>query len=141
MGLVWRNGDMKDLRANFENAVTNMEDEATSALVDAVELGYDTMLRVIDTSGTGYVGRGPRATPEGRIDYGTMRDSVDRDINKSGSTISGEFGWLENQEEYFRYQENGTARIPPMHALLTAFITARERVRRDLVKIAKKGVR
>lgn len=139
MGMVWRNSDLNNMRSSFNGFVEDLEDGITDALVDAVEYGYSEMKKTVETSGTGYVGKGARATPEGRIDTGLMIDSIDRDLNKSGTTISGEFGWLDRQENYFLYQENGFRNVPPMHALLGAFVPARERLIRRLAQLAKNG--
>ena len=66
-----------------------------------------------------------------RIDTELMKGSISHgDFERSGGSYSGKFGWgLDGgwTEDYFLYQEEGTAHISPMHALQGSFIRARER--------------
>jgi hypothetical protein len=108
---------------------TRVRDEAAEIAEDAAEYGADLMREYIATRGTGYVGKGARATPEGRIDTGRMYDAVGVDpvrVRKSDIVVS--FGWTEDAAAYFLQQENEPTRggHPPMHALLDAKIQARE---------------
>lgn len=108
----------------------------------ATQTGETEMRRIVETSGTGWVGKGPRATPAGRIDYGDMIDGISAE---SMATI-GKWGWAVQgnvPQMYYFYQENGfrnalTGRnVPPMHALLGSFIKAREEITRDLDRLVK----
>lgn len=91
-----------------------MQDEAMEKVTDIAKSAEGRMVKTIATSGTGYVGKGPRAVPEGRIDYGPMIDSVR--VEKTSPT-SVRVGWL-NYRYYFGLQEEGTYRPGgvPMYA-------------------------
>ena len=104
------------------------------------------MLNVINTSGTGWVGKGPQAFGEGRVDYGTMRSAVSYDYKVTAFGVIGQVGWGINGHDalpYFLEQENGFmnpwtgALVPPMHALLTARTVAFNRIDRELRKALK----
>lgn len=138
MGFVWTKGsparfaaDIKALAGIIEDQVAPIVDKAlTDAVVD--------MRATVATSGTGYVGKGARATAEGRIDTGEMYDAITS--RKDGKT-SGRFGWM-NPKKYYGLQEDGfngpSGRpVPPMHALLGAFIKARVQIERDLRKLVR----
>lgn len=108
---------------------TRVRDEAAEIAEDAAEYGADLMREYIATRGTGYVGKGARATPEGRIDTGKMYDSVGvSPVRVRKSDIVVDFGWTEAAEAYFLEQENEPTRggHPPMHALLDAKVQTRE---------------
>ena len=74
-------------------------------------------------------GRKSRST-EARFDTGEMRDSVQSNVLRSSKNfVSGEFGWLNNQQKYFKLQDKGFthrngAEIPAMNALRDAFTYA-----------------
>jgi hypothetical protein len=57
-----------------------------------------------------------RGNSEGRNDTGNMKYSIDYEVNGDEVTV----GWIDNEEEYFIYQEEGTGRIAPMFALRDA---------------------
>lgn len=106
-----------------------VRDEAAEIAQDAAEYGADLMREYIATRGTGYVGKGARATPEGRIDTGQMYDDVKvSEVRVRKSDIVVSFGWTDHAESYYAQQENEPTRggHPPMHALLDAKIQARE---------------
>lgn len=120
----------------------------------------------IETSGTGWEGR------EGRIDSGAMlRDVTASTRAGSGMTRAGHrsrsasFGWVNNQEDYYRLQEEGFTNIykdaknegktwggtpysgtggPPgwtqgMNAYTDAFVAARERFRENINGITRRA--
>ena len=114
-------------------------DKAGSTIQQAVELAIEAgalnMRETIMTTGTDKdwgkswpsraQGRKSRST-EARFDTGEMRDSVQSKLLVSTKQrASGEFGWLENQQKYFRFQNEGFehrngALIPAMNALRDA---------------------
>lgn len=111
---------------------------------ETLKQGAFDMLHVINTSGTGWVGKGPQAFAEGRVDYGVMRSAVSYDYQVLGSRVVGQFGWGiggHKAEPYFLEQENGFVNpwtgkyVPPMHALLTARTIAFNRMERELRKV------
>lgn len=101
---------------------TQIMNASRDAVSEALDTGMMVMQHKILTSGTGWVGKGPRATPDGRIDYGVMYDSVSRtsltlDRVNGKLTPRGTFGWVNRVEDYFTYQEQGFDNTPPMEAL------------------------
>lgn len=80
----------------------------------------------------------------GRIDTGEMLNSVDSKIVETGpGRAVGEFGWLNNQEKYFLYQENGFqhfrgAVVPAMDALRNAYTYAVYVVETEIKKVFRK---
>lgn len=109
-------------------------------LTEAAEYGKELMQTNIMTSGTGYVGRGHRAIPGGRIDTGVMHDAVEAEpAKKLQKGWSSRFGWINVVEPYFLMQEHGTYNVPnptPMFAFIDATVRTREwlygRVREEL---------
>lgn len=135
-----KNNKFADLARTVDAQVGIVEMHVERALNAALDDGLEWMRMVIESSGTGWVGRGPRATPDGRIDYGYMIDSTDRTVvHRDGRTLTGTFGWLEDQEDYFRYQEygfrhRGGKSVEGMHALAQGVMFARETLEHELRK-------
>lgn len=103
-----------------------IQDGSDEVVEDAAEYGAARMREMIASRGTGYVGRGPRATPDGRIDTGQMYDDVSvGNVRHNPSGVAVNFGWVGNVEDYYRYQEDGFKNVPPMHALLDASVMTR----------------
>lgn len=111
---------------------------------ETLKEGSFTMLEVINTSGTGWVGKGPQAFAGGRVDYGVMRSAVSYDYEVRSGRVVGQFGWGIGGHEalpYFLEQENGFINpwtgkyVPPMHALLTARTLAFNQIERELKKV------
>lgn len=84
------------------------------------------MVEIINTSGTGWVGRGAEAFAEGRVDSGQMRRDVGFTVERSGTRITAKMGWVHGQDPYYLEQEYGFinpwtgAPVPPMLALTQA---------------------
>lgn len=118
------------------------------AVQDAIDAGALTMRDNIMTRGTNKewgsswpsraFGRKDRST-KARFDTGEMRDSVKaRLLVSTKRRASGEFGWLDNQQDYFLYQDQGFthrngAVIPAMNALRDA--------RTEAIKVVKQRIR
>lgn len=118
--------DLKKLEAHLDKVVPTILGKVELAVDDAVNVGADAMIRKIDTSGTGWVGKGARATPQARVDTGFMRDSVSNEVTVKNLTVTGRMGWGVSghaAEHYFLEQEEGFinpwtgAFVPPMLAL------------------------
>lgn len=112
------------------------------AIITATKTGGDEMRRIIETSGTGWVGRWFSATAAGRVDTGRMLG----DVSEKRTKRSGSWGWGLNggkPDMYYIYQEKGFRHyitgknVKPMHALLGSFIKAREQLIHDLDKLVK----
>ena len=143
MGLVWRNGDLNQLATKLSARGKDAERIAEEILDTVVEQAAWDMRNLIETRGTGYNGH------TGRVEQGYMLADVGEnqgEIEKSGHTLTGRFGWGVNGgpvEPYYLYQEQGfknswTGRdVPPMHALLDAFVKARNNMIRLLAKATR----
>lgn len=121
----WGSG-LNKFTAVLRSKARALRENSDDVVLDAAEFGAAKMRYNIMTRGTGYVGRGARATPEGRIDTGQMYDDVSiGEIRHNPSGVAINFGWTGNVEEYYRIQEDGFGNVPPMHALLDAAIETR----------------
>lgn len=114
-----------------------VEAEVSQIIEEEIQLAEEEVIRIINTSGTGYVGKGALATPEARVDTGYMRSQV---RSKMIDSHTGRFGWgLEGGAvpDYFLEQENEDTigGNPPMHAILGAFIQARERFKSRVMRL------
>lgn len=99
----------------------------TEAMQDWADGGMSLMKIHIATRGTGWVGRGARAYPGGRVDTGQMIDDVNATMVKDdGTTKSVSFGWTDNSDGYYLAQEYGFThylsgkRIEGMNAMADA---------------------
>lgn len=116
-------------------AVRAMETTIEEAVLKMREFIKAATTETGDARASG-VSSGPRDAglgEAGRIETKNMYDAVDSEILTDGnlsreeiSTIWGKFGWINDFEDYFSYQEDGTSRVKAMHALLDAFIWAEE---------------
>lgn len=100
-----------------------------TAMRRAVFFGADTMVDIIDSSGTdrtwsspwfGRIGSG-----RGRVNTGEMRDSVGADVERTRNGVIGEFGWLEGTPYYLKFQEWGF-----LHAISHEYIEGMDSLRR-----------
>lgn len=129
-------GDLNALKRRLRSQKTAANNEAKKIVADAVKRGATYMVQTINTSGTGWVGKGPKAFAEGRVDYGHMRSDVSFETNGT----SGKFGWVYNQQDYYLEQEFGfmnprTGRmVPPMLALTTASARVKDELQVELRK-------
>jgi hypothetical protein len=143
--------------ADFSNWADRSADEisstAESILTSTIDEAAFFMRETIMTTGTNKdwgrswpsraQGRKSGST-EARFDTGEMRDSVKHRVLRSSKRfVSGEFGWLDNQQDYFKFQDNGFthrngAVIPAMNALRDAFTYAVTTVDDKLKKAFRK---
>lgn len=140
MGMVWRNGDLNDLTTRAAFYVKEIEREAAKVVDETAKEGAEVMREFIATRGTGYRGH------EGRVETGAMLEAVGSVTEKTSEGVRGRFGWGiggKAAENYFRWQEQGFTiassgrDVPPMHALLDAFITVREDFIRKVVNLIR----
>lgn len=132
---------------SLRNVILSFEDtvrKRVEVIVERVtsEAAID-MITIINTSGTGWVGRGAQAFAEGRVDTGDMRAAVDVDFKVAKSSVKGFVGWGLNgnkAEPYFLEQEEGFVNpwtggyVPPMNALWTAGNTLKDMAIYELKK-------
>jgi hypothetical protein len=145
--MPWVKGSPSGLTSYLLSAETRFRDEAFIAMHEAVHVGEEHMKSIIKTSTTetgearaGGVKSGPRDAgygEAGRIESKEMYDAVTSDVDVHINTIRGRFGWLDGGDDYFLYQEDGTERVPAMHALLGAFLTASEELYGTMSEIVR----
>lgn len=129
MPIIFNNRDLNDLKTTLAARGAGGHKVLTEVITDIVEEASAMMVKTIETTPSGLV-----PGKIGRVYSGDMRDAVGNDpVVRAGDKVSGTFGWTKEQLDYFLYQENGAApgrnTIPPMHALLGAFIWAREELK------------
>lgn len=87
----------------FRGKVTRIEDGVEQALQNAMEDGAEIMRNNIATRGTAKSGKA------GRIETGKMSGDVKARVypgTDKGNQV-GRFGWIDNREDYYGYQEGG----------------------------------
>lgn len=114
------NKDFYDLKTHTARLPENMRDEAKKIVSESAKEGASRMYELVD-----------------RIDTELMRGSVSyEDAKTTPSSVYAKFGWGlhgADVEPYFVYQEQGFTHagsgtdVPPMHALLRAFMEVREK--------------
>ena len=113
---------LKELKVDIDDAgeegFNNIGKAAVREIQKLIEIRGDPLT---PWSGIRYYQRG-QGNSAGRNDTGRMKESVDYEVN--GSELI--FGWIYDQENYFLYQEYGTARIAPMFALRDAATLANQ---------------
>lgn len=107
------NDGLRDWLMELEKGVNR---DAQEAALEAGIRGQAMMEHVIDTTDSSLSPGKPN-----RNWTFNMRNSLDSKVNRRGTTISVEAGWLNNREGYFQLQDKGgdlgTRHITPMHAL------------------------
>lgn len=63
-----------------------------------------------------------------RIDTGLMKKSIRYNARARGNTYVINIGWTELWFKYFGFQENGTAKISPMHSILRTYMQMLPRI-------------
>lgn len=123
MGVTWVRGDPISFQASAFAPVRAVQNNLD--MNEIVKQAAEAMqLRIGTATGTQ---SGP-----GRYETGNMIQSVKYRVEISNTKIVGEFGWLDNQEMYFFYQDEGFTHwlsgehIPGMLALMDAEAEARE---------------
>lgn len=95
-------GNSKSLTAWFDEEVGGVFDDVTEIVERAVQEGEAITKLNIATRGTLKSGK------KGRIETQNMYDSVKSDMTKRGKKeAEGKFGWIDNYQKYFGYQEAG----------------------------------
>lgn len=116
MPMTW-NHEFNNLAARMAAVPKNLEDKAAVIVQETVIEGAQQMRSLID-----------------RIDTGQMLADVgNTNVQKDGTRVYAQFGWVDQVQPYYIYQEQGFRHyrsgkdVPPMHALLRAFINVREK--------------
>ena len=103
----WITREVEEITDGVERAVERTADELR-----------DQIKETIENSGTGETWKGdwgswPHGHPgrtgssPGRVASGRMRDAVKARTTRTGSSVTGEAGWIDEWEDYFGYQEGG----------------------------------
>lgn len=141
MGIIISN-DLNRLQLHLKHSARILQPSVDKIVKEATKTGANEMRRIIETSGTGWVGKWFTATAQGRVDTGYMLSNVSESFTKR----SGSWGWGLNGgkvEPYFVFQNYGFhhyisgKQVPGMNALLGSFLKAREQLIRDLDELVK----
>src|SRR5690625_639786 len=89
-------GIAKELEGGIVNVVEDATKEGAEAMQEAIEQDTQTM----------WVGHGPYAEI-GRQDYGGFRKDIKHDVKEYKTSARGTYGWTQNKEDYYIYQEHG----------------------------------
>lgn len=136
MGITWVKGNPISFQATAFKPVRAVQNNLD--MEDIVKRAAEAMQRRIGTA------TGTKSGP-GRYETGNMIRSVKYRVEISNGAIVGEFGWLDNQEMYFLYQDHGFVHwlsgdmIPGMMALMDAEFSARDEFVARLAAIVKLG--
>lgn len=87
-----------------------IREEAIKMSAEVAKFGEDEMKTNILASGTPFSQKARQAginQGPGRYRTGQMYNAVKSRVEAGGKTIRAAFGWLEQVEDYFRYQEYG----------------------------------
>lgn len=86
----------------FEGVAKKMVEGIEDIVEEGVARGEQITKHNIESRGTSKSGK------RGRIETGAMRDAVDSKITeRSKKRVSGEFGWINEFQDYYGYQESG----------------------------------
>ncbi|UPU15961.1 phage hypothetical protein [Stenotrophomonas virus Jojan60] len=138
MAIVFRNHDLNHLRTRVLKIPEQIQDAGEELVREHSREGARLMREYIASRGTGY--RGHR----GRVESGEMLQNVRNTAEREGTHVRARWGWLDRQENYYRWQEQGfynwrsESDVEPMHALLDSFIQQREHFIRDVMELVKK---
>ena len=105
------------LLAQFNKAETIVQQEIGDLTIELAEMGEEKMREFIQTRGTNRQWSRPwpsRKTPgrrsgsgPGRIDSGDMLKNVGRKFQRGEKQSRAVFGWTQDYEDYYKYQEEG----------------------------------
>lgn len=121
----------------FRGKVARIEDGAEKALQDAMDDGAYLMADLISTRGT------PKSGKAGRIETKQMHNEVDSRVQPYGQgKVRGTFGWINNKEDYYGYQEGGFdhsngSHVEGMYALADAADWALRQFQEDMRQVVK----
>lgn len=86
----------------FKSKLERIAEIIEETAEDAAEKGESITKHHIETRGTAKSGK------RGRIETGRMRDAVKGSVSdKTATSATARFGWLEGSPEYAKYQEPG----------------------------------
>lgn len=144
-GIVWRNGDLNKMAFEIQLRGQKLDADMAQAVATTVNEAEAEMRQIIEAAHTeagrkrvAKGGAGP-----GRTKTGLMINSTNSRTTHNEDSIVGEWGWLNTQEDYFLFQENGTGGqgsgggIKAMHSIYQSFIHARESLAQRINALAR----
>lgn len=124
MGLKWSGGDMfsvsAEIGARGAGGVAVVEKIVQEIVAEGAEVQRQELDKATTPTGRRRMRRGQGNTA-GRNDTGYMIGDISYDVERSGRTIVGKWGWWLGYEPYYMEQEWGTAKIEPAHSLYKSF--------------------
>lgn len=137
MSMTWQGFDIDGLQLDIRAWADKIELDARQILDDivreAVDDMYQILLNAVTDTGLRRAAAGEGAGVAGRVDTGQMaRDikaALDADLD---GAIVAEWGWIDNVENYYVFQEYGNQYIKAMSALQGSYMKAREKLRQRL---------
>lgn len=136
-------------------AAINTHRAGEGVVEQAAKAGETKMKQLIETRGTGRTWSRPfyakqslktgterTASSPGRVNTGRMRDLVSSRVERGAVQTNAVFGWVNQKEKYFEYQENGftaggfrpPVNVPGMFALRDARLYVSQVVLPKLVR-------
>jgi len=106
----------------------SFQDDALDIVTEFADTGAAEMVDTLNnaTTPTGEARAAAGGNGPGRVKTGQMRDDVTREAGRDGDAFTGKFGWIDDAEDYYTYQEDGTRRFRGMNALHSSAIRNRE---------------
>jgi hypothetical protein len=127
-------GEISDF---FENHVEDLLNTLNDLMEELATEGEGRMIEILESAvtPTGYA-RAMAGGAPGRIETGTMRDAIGKDVQHGHDEIVAEWGWLQEVLDYFLLQEGGSevfgVQFEGMNALRGSYIEMREKMRERL---------
>jgi hypothetical protein len=139
MGFQWDESAFNQYGKWIEGIPDAVLWESEQLVENAAEEGARVQEVIIATSGTGFENRSGRVVTGKMLDaVGSTRATVDN------TTVSAEFGWIDNTEDYFAYQDQGfwhvwaNRTVEGMHSLASGMAAAREKLYEGVDKILRR---
>lgn len=141
MGVVWRNNDLNELRTRIRAQSQIASDQAEQVIEmtvrEAADMQKDLLNQAVTMTGAERIARG-RGNTAGRNYSGNMIDAISDQVDLEPGRVIGRYGWIDNLDAYFQYQDFGTGRIPAANSLLDSFVALRMRFISRMRRIAGK---
>jgi hypothetical protein len=128
--MIWQGFDISDLEAQVIAIVDGIELDARQILEDLATEAVDEMYAILlaARTATGDYREASGKGVAGRVNTGQMARDIKAalETGMDGSAVLT-WGWIDNLEDYYIYQEQGTGRIGAMSALQGSFTKTREK--------------
>lgn len=148
MALRPKYGSSEEVVRWYRGKIKRVEETQRHVVQDAMEYGASLMREFIETRGTGRTWSRPwygrEGSYPGRVHTGGMLNAVTtRLVVDSAGRTQGHFGWLDQREDYFRYQEGGFQHKMAGHYVegMYAMVDSAEEAFRYLQEELDRGIR